>query len=170
MQKTGHFRVSAPVLDSGQFMSTSDRKAFGERLRQGRVAASYTARDFAKAAGVTTRTLARWEKGENSPRKPREDQEELAEKTELLAKLLGCTVLWLDKGIEEEQSALPEVEEYLRTHGAGVRPVVAAWLRALPFEKMRQPHPTVKRLQKWHKLIDLALEDEAQDADGDKRG
>jgi transcriptional regulator with XRE-family HTH domain len=139
-------------------MSSASKGTFGLRLQQAREAAGFKVRgDFADAVGVSTRTIARWEKGKHLPR-------DAEERIDQLAALLKRDALWLRTGLDP-QTALPEVESYLRSHKQPPR--VAELLRVLPFEKMGQPHPTVKQLGKWCLLLEMGLSDEAQSPNGD---
>jgi transcriptional regulator with XRE-family HTH domain len=83
-----------------------------ERLQTAREAAILTQSDFARAVGVHASTVSRWERGISEPTV-----------TELLAiaKITGCTVMWLATGIVDsdgapEHHSLPRVlREFLET-------------------------------------------------------
>jgi len=170
------FRAHTAVLDSGQFMSGPPRKraaskaakkkrtpykqGFGARVREAREAAGYKVRaTFADAVGVDYRRLQRWEDGDNLPR---DADRQIIER---IAELVKREVLWLERGISIEQTALPEVEEYLRSND--VQEDVANALRKLPFAELLVPSPTVKELDELRILLEMMIRGRRQRPDGD---
>lgn len=73
--------------DDGYFHE--DAATFGDRIVAAREAIGLTARELAQRLGIARKTLERWENDQSEPR---------ANKLQMLAGVLNCSMIWLMTG------------------------------------------------------------------------
>lgn len=82
------------------------QEQLGERIKVARKSAGFTAEDFAKRLGVTSKTVRGWEKARRVPR---------ANQIVMMAGMLNVTAPWLLEGRETEFMEMDNEEDILRS-------------------------------------------------------
>lgn len=126
----------------------------GRRIREARERAGFKKQiDLADAMGVRAQTVNRWEKRGDIPSRAGVVK---------LAKLLGVSPEWIEKGAEvatlSKRSPPPAVEEYLTTREGKTTPKdIARRLKTLDYDTLGVPSPTVIDVGRLRFLIEHNL-------------